>query len=159
MDANTGTQNNEPAGKEPVDYRALYEAEKAAHEQTRQQSRKWEDRAKANKDGASKASTLEEQVAALNAQMAAITTERDELAAKSKRAEIVARVANATGVDAEIVGAFAANDEEGLTKAASLVKGRSNSYPQTRDMGSTGTTGHTDDDGLKAAVAGLFRSK
>ena len=156
MDATTSTEpvNTEPA-TEP-DYKALYEAEKTAHEQTKQQSRKWEGRAKENKDGASKAATLEEQVATLTAQMATITSERDELAAKTKRAEIVAKVSKATGVAPEIVDAFGAIDEDGLTKAASLVKERANAYPQTRDFGSIAGT-KSDDDGLKAAVAGLFR--
>lgn len=85
------------------------------------EARKWErraeenaEKAKAYDDSAAKARTVEERLAAIEA-------ERDELAAAKGRADLVSRVAKATGLAEGVVSMLSATDEESMTEQAKAV--------------------------------------
>lgn len=93
------------------DFEALYK-------QAIKESRKWEERAKANKEKADKwdaaangSDSLEERLAALEAENTAMKE------AKARR-ELVAKVATATGLTADLVDSLSGTDEETLTAQA-----------------------------------------
>ena len=96
------------------DYKALYEQVKA-------ESRKWESRSKANakelealKKQPTKDRTVEDRLAALEA-------ENETLKATAARNALVGSVAKATGLDKSIVSALNGADEDALTEQARAI--------------------------------------
>lgn len=132
-----------PDQQEEPDYRELYEKARA-------ESRKWEGRSKANAQKAraydeteAKARTVEERLAALEGENAALRAERD-------RASLVSRVSAATGVDAAIVASLSGADEDALTGQAQAISsaiGGAPRYPVVHDAGAHAPAGGmTDED-------------
>lgn len=110
---NVSAAQGDEGGQEP-DYKALYEQLKA-------ESRKWEDRSKQNKAKADKldelmagSDSIEERIAALEAENKAM---RD---AEARRA-LVAKVAASTGLSESIVATLSGADEEALTAQAQAI--------------------------------------
>lgn len=130
-----GAQQAE-GGQEP-DYKAMYEASQAELEKTKAYSRKHEAQAKSNAEKAklydeaqTKARSVEERLAALESENKALRDARD-------RADVVARVAKATGLDAATVSMLNGADEDQLTEQATAVRsmlGPSRRYPQVTDQ-------------------------
>lgn len=115
---NPNDPNTDPAqggeGGQAPDYKALYEA-------SVKESRKWEERAKANKDKADKwdeasagSDSIEERIAALEA-------ENKQMKDATARHALVAKVAAAVGLPEGLVGTLNGQDEETLTAQAKVV--------------------------------------
>lgn len=118
-----------------------YDALQAKYDALLESSRKWEGRSKANAEKAKQYDALAQQQA--DAQAAADEAKadaaklKDELAA-AKRSLAVSRIAAEKGVDAEILAAMSAEDEDGITanadKLAASYAAR-NLYPSVTDGG------------------------
>lgn len=102
----------EPHG-EP-DYKALYEKSVA-------ESRKWEERSKANFEKAKLWDEVEEKNKTVEEKLAALASENKELKAEKARAELVSQIAKATGVDKAIIATLSGSDEETLTAQAKAI--------------------------------------
>lgn len=72
---------------------------------------------------------------AVRAERDAAIAERDGLAAEKERAALVARVAAAQGVPAEVVSMLSAPDEEGLSAQAAALRAGMPAYPPVVDQG------------------------
>lgn len=142
----------EGAAQEP-DYKALYEKAQADLDKAKESSRKWEGRSKANAEKAkaydesqAKAKTVEERLAALEQENASLKAARD-------RADVVSRVAKATGLSESVVAMLNGTDEDALTQQAEGVKaaiGGTRRYPAVGDRGpATGSKPMTEDDFAK----------
>lgn len=108
------TTETQAAEQPEQDYKALYEQAKA-------ESRKWEGRSKANakelealKRQPAKDRTVEDRLAALEA-------ENETLRANAARNALVDSVAKATGLDKSIVSALNGADEDALTEQAQAI--------------------------------------
>lgn len=101
-------ENNEP------DYKALYEAEKA-------NSRKWENRSKANKAKADELDRLKDGAESVEKRIAALEAEKKRLEDEKERAALVKAVAKSTGVPESIVSSLSATDEDSLTAQAQAI--------------------------------------
>lgn len=107
---------NEPDGGEAAAKRlAELEAKLADWEQVKAKADKWDAHEASagdkDKDG-------DEALAKLNERLAAIEQERDELKAKQARRDLVDKVAEATGLDANAVAMLNGDDEKALADAA-----------------------------------------
>lgn len=118
----------EPGTGDKTDYKELYEqlqkdleAAKSEAEKWKAQSRKQESRAKTNAGAAKDLEEANTQIAGLSERIAAIEGENATLKANAERAAVVSKVAKATGVAESIVSSLAANDEKGLTAAATAI--------------------------------------
>ena len=134
--APTNPAANEPHGNEPQqepekDWKAEYEKALA-------QSRKWEQRSKANADAAKKLAELEDSTKT-DAEKLADATKRAEEAeakvkeyeAKAERAGIVSEVAAAKGVDADLLARMAGDTREEVEANADYI---------SQKLGPTGTS-------------------
>lgn len=128
---NQNEPTNEPGapatGTEP-DYKALLEkankdlqAAQAEAEKWKSLSKKNEGRAKSNAGAAKDLEDANTQLADLSARLSAIEKENATLKAEAARAEVVSKVAAATGVPEAIVSSLAASDEKALTEAATAI--------------------------------------
>ena len=133
-------QQTEPTAAEPTNADALAELQ-AKYDALLETSRKWEGRSKANAEKAKQYDALAKQQA--DAQAAADEAKadaaklKDELAA-ANRSLAVSRIAAEKGVDAEILAAMSAEDEDGITaNADKLVASYAarNLYPSVTDGG------------------------
>ena len=127
-------------GSEP-DYKALWEKSQADLEKAKANSRKWEDRSKANADKAKAYDASQEKAKTVEERLAALERENADLRAARDRSALVESVARATGLDTSIVGALNGADEDALTEQANAVKaamGSGRRYPALGDQG-TGT--------------------
>lgn len=127
-------------GSEP-DYKALYEKAQSDLEKAKANSRKWEDRSKANADKAKAYDASQEKAKTVEERLAALERENADLRAARDRSALVESVARATGLDTSIVGALNGADEDALTEQANAVKaamGSGRRYPQVDDR-DTGT--------------------
>lgn len=118
----------DPATDEGTDYKALLEqaqkelaAAKAEADKWKGLSKKNEGRAKSNASAAKDLEEANTQMASISERLAAIESENATLKANAARAEIVSKVAKATGVSEAIVSSLAATDEKGLTEAATAI--------------------------------------
>lgn len=100
-------------GGEP-DYKALYEEAKA-------NSRKWEERAKANKDKADKYDEAAAGEESLEARIAKLEADKAELEHQREHQAIVAKVAAEYGLSEAIVGALNGADEDALKEQAKAI--------------------------------------
>lgn len=113
IDPNAGAAQGGEGGQEP-DYKALYEQLKA-------ESRKWEDRSKQNK---AKADRLDELMAgndSIEERIAALEAENKAMKDAETRHALVAKVAAATGLSESLVATLNGEDEEALTAQAKAV--------------------------------------
>ena len=97
-----------------TDYKALYE-------KTLAESRKWENRSKANAEKDKKFDELESANKTLEERVSEIENANKALEAEKARAQLVKTVAELTGVSENIVSALSATDEESLTAQAQLI--------------------------------------
>ena len=102
-------------GGEP-DYKALYEEAKA-------NSRKWEQRAKDNKEKADKYDAATAGEASLEDRIAKLEADKLALEQQQKRHAIVAKVAAEFGLSESIVGALNGADEATLKEQAEAIAG------------------------------------
>ena len=119
--ANDESMQQEATETDATDYKALWEQAKADAEMWKAKSRKNEDRAKSNAVAARELSDATQQLADLSERLAAIESENEKLKADAERVQLVAKVAESTGVPEQIVSALAANDEKSLIKAANAI--------------------------------------
>ena len=109
-------------GSEP-DYKALWEKSQADLEKAKANSRKWEDRSKANADKAKAYDASQEKAKTVEERLAALERENADLRAARDRSALVESVARATGLDTSIVGALNGADEDtGTGSGASLTE-------------------------------------
>ena len=114
------TTNQEPHGTdggeggEGTDYEALYTKAVAA-------SRKWESRAKSNAEKAKKYDELAAGNKSVEDRIAALEAQNKQLEHERERAKVVKAVAKATGVPESIVSALSGADEESLTTQAKAI--------------------------------------
>jgi hypothetical protein len=146
-EANAQQQNQQ---QEP-DYKALYEQLKA-------DARKWEDRAKANKQKADKydemaagSSSVEERIAALEAENKAMKDAK-------AHAELVAKVAAATALPEALVATLSGSDEETLTTQAQAISAlKPKGAPSAPEAGKFPRDSNADEDAeMKKFVRDLF---
>lgn len=141
--APTNPAANEPHGNEPQqepdkDWKAEYEKALA-------QSRKWEQRSKANADAAKKLAELEDSTKTDAERLAEAQKRADEAEAKvaeferrAERAAIVAEVAASKGVDAEWLGRMSGDTREEVEANADFISqklGGQRIYPSVPDNG------------------------
>lgn len=100
--------------KDEPDYKALYE-------QLKSDSRKWEERAKANRDKAARVDDLEGEVQRLREGFESMRAENESMRAEKERRALVASVAAATGLSEAIVASLSGADEESLTEQATSI--------------------------------------
>lgn len=96
------------------DYKALYEQLKA-------ESRKWEDRSKQNKAKADKLDELMAGNSSIEERIAALEAENKAMKDAETRHALVAKVAAAVGLPESLVGTLNGQDEETLTAQAKAV--------------------------------------
>lgn len=103
---------------EEPDYKAMYEAKAKELEKAVAESRKWEKRSKANFDKAQKLDELQGDAASIEERIAALEADKKRLEDEKARAALVDKVAKATGVPMSIIAALSGNTEEALTAQA-----------------------------------------
>ena len=112
-DPNTDPAQGGEGGQEP-DYKALYEA-------SVKESRKWEERAKANKDKADRWDEVSAGSDSIEERIAALESENKRMRDATARHALVAKVAAATGLSETVVGYLDGPDEETLTAQAKAI--------------------------------------
>lgn len=112
-DPNVNPAQGGEGGQEP-DYKALYEA-------SVKESRKWEERAKANKGKADKWDELSAGSDSIEERIAALESENKAMKDAKSRQELVAKVAAATGLPESLVATLNGEDEEALTAQAKAI--------------------------------------
>lgn len=103
-----------PAQDDGKDYKAMYE-------QAISESRKWENRSKANAEKAKKYDEMEEAKKTLEERVASIEAANKALSDEKARAALVKTVAASTGVPESIVSTLSATDEEAMTAQAQAI--------------------------------------
>lgn len=104
-----GAEGGDGANQEPpVDYKALYEAEK-------KHSRKWEKQAKANKDAAAALGEANQAKKTADEQIVELTKRLDDKEKAEQRTKIAAKVAQEKGVPADLI---VGDDEESMAEWA-----------------------------------------
>ena len=136
------TAGQEPHGTEPADQRTVSRED---YDKLLAQSRKWEQRAKENKEAASRLAELED-ASKTDAEKLADATKRAEDAEsrlaeyerEAERAGIVAEVAAEKGVDAEWLGRMTGDTREAIEANADFIAaklGAAHIYPDVTDNG------------------------
>ena len=116
-------------GGEP-DYKALYEEAKA-------NSRKWEERAKANKEKADKYDEATGGEESLEARIAKLEADKAALEQQQERRALVAKVAAEYGLSESIVAVLNGADEQTLGEQAKAIAGlRPSGAPSAPEAGS-----------------------
>lgn len=127
-----------PGSDDPErDWKAEYEKAMAERDKLVAQSRKWEERAKANKAKADKADQMEE-ASKTDAEKLSDAVKRAEKAesklreyeAKAERDGIVREVAEAKGVDRELLSRMSGDDRESVEANADWLKAKLESIPK-----------------------------
>lgn len=108
------TNDNPAQGNDDTDYKALYE-------QWKSDARKWEERAKANKDKAEKWDEMAAGNDSIEDRIAALESENQAMKDAEARHQLVAKVAAATGLPESLVGTLNGTDEETLTEQAKAI--------------------------------------
>lgn len=140
----------EPHG-EP-NYKELYEKSVA-------ESRKWEERSKANFEKAKLWDEAEEKNKTVEEKLAALTAENKTLKDEKARAELVSQIAKATGVDRAIIASLNGADEETLTAQAKAI---ADAYaapagaPSVPEAGKFPKDSETAKDDVRAFVRDMF---
>ena len=112
-----GTPN--PAGAD--DLAAQIAALTKDRDEWKRHSRENEARAKENAEKAKAYDNSLQTSKTMEERLAALEAERDQLASDKERAELVAKVAKDTGVSAQILGMLSGKDEKSLTEQANLI--------------------------------------
>lgn len=103
------------------DYKAMYEDAVA-------QSRKWEKRSKENAEKAKRLDEIEQASKSVEDRLAALEAENAKLTQEKVRRQLVDKVAAETGVSRDIVASLNATDEDALTEQAQAI---ANAYKPT----------------------------
>lgn len=154
-------QQGQQADGGETDYKALYEAEVQAHAKTKAESRKWEGRSKENAEKARAYDSSQEASRSVEDRLAALEAENATLRQAESRAAAVRSVAEGTGVPESIVAMLAGDDEETLAASAAKladhykVKAGAPSAPEAGNMARE-TTGGGKEQALLAAVNKAF---
>ena len=140
----------EPTATEPTQPDALAELQ-AKYDSLLETSRKWEGRSKANAEKAKQYDALVQQTADAQAAADEAKANAEKLQADlnaANRSLAVSRIAAEKGVDAEILAAMSAEDEDGITanaeKLAASYAAR-NLYPSVTDGGANAAPAITAD--------------
>lgn len=113
IDPNAGAAQGGEGVQEP-DYKALYEQLKA-------ESRKWEDRSKQNKAKADKLDELMAGNDSIEERIAALEAENKAMKDAEKRHALVVKVANETGLSESMVSTLSGADEDSLMEQAKAI--------------------------------------
>ena len=158
QDHTTQDPNQEPHGAEGgegskgTDYEALYTKAVAA-------SRKWESRAKSNAEKAQKYDELAAGSKSVEDRIAALEAQNKQLEHEREHAKVVKAVAKATGVPESIVSALSGADEESLTAQAKAIAENYKTpggAPKAPEAGKFPKDGKTDE--KRQFVRDLFRN-
>ena len=154
-DENKGDEsgNGNPAQDDGKDYKAMYE-------QAISESRKWENRSKANAEKAKKYDEMEEAKKTLEERVASIEAANKALSDEKERAKLVKAVAAATGVPESIVSTLSATDEEAMTAQAQAIAENYKTPGGAPNAPETGKFAHGDDktvDEKRAFVRDLMK--
>ena len=146
------TEDTETPDGGEVDYKALYEAEKA-------HKREWERRAKANKSAADELARAQEAGKTAEERIAELTRRLDEKERAEARAKVAARVAAAKGVPAEVFDFPRGGTEEEMGEWADRVRSAfaPRVAPKVERPGTFAKSdGKPDDDGMRDVIRKLF---
>lgn len=134
---NNDEQNDE---QDNTDYKSLYE-------QMQAESRKWEARAKANKEKADKWDAASGDNDSVEDRIAKLEAENKAMKDAEARHALVAKVAAATGLSASIVESLSGNDEETLTnQAKAIAELKPKGAPKSNEAGKYPRDDKADDD-------------
>ena len=114
VEANVNPAQEDVTANEEPDYKALYEQLKA-------DSRKWEQRAKDNKEKADKWDATTKGNESVEERIAALEAENEAMKAAEARRALVSQVAKDTGLSESIVGSLSGADLDTLTEQAKAV--------------------------------------
>jgi hypothetical protein len=149
MDEQKPNEADEQQEQEEPDYKALYE-------QLKSDSRKWEDRAKANKAKADKWDAASAGEDSLESRIAKLEADKHALEQEKERQKLVAKVAAATGLTEAIVATLNGPDESALTEQAKAIAGlKPKGAPNVPEAGKF-PRGQESDDEERAFVRRLF---
>ena len=122
-------ETEQPHGEQEVDIKAELERVMAELEKSKAESRKWEKRAKTNKDAAEKLEQTEQQGKTVEERVAALEAENQKLKAEKARSEAVKEVAKATGIAETVIAYMQGETVDELMQAATAVKSSLKVYP------------------------------
>ena len=137
-DQAAGVENAQGDQQDEPDYKSLYESSQEELRKAKENSRKWEERSKANAEKAKAYDASQEEAKTVEERLAALERENTSLKASKERADTVARVAKATGLEESLVSMLSGEDEESLTQQAEGLKsaiGSGRRYPTVGDQG------------------------
>lgn len=109
-EVNVNAAQGDAGGEEP-DYKALYEQLKA-------DSRKWEQRAKDNKEKADKWDATTKGNESVEDRIAALEAENEAMKAAEARRTLIARIANEVGLEEGLIAPMASSDKDEETLLA-----------------------------------------
>ena len=119
----TTEQNGETpdATPTPEDLAAQIEALTKERDEWKRHSRENEARAKENAEKAKAYDGSQEKSKTLEERLAALEAERNQLASEKERADLISKVSKATGVPSQILEMLSGTDEKSLTDQANLI--------------------------------------
>ena len=148
--SNEANAQQQSQQQEP-DYKALYEQLKA-------DARKWEDRAKANKQKADKYDEMSAGNTSVEERIAALEAENKAMKDAAAHAQLVAKVASATALPEALVATLSGSDEETLTAQAQAISAlKPKGAPSAPEAGKFPRDTNADEDAeMKQFVRDLF---
>lgn len=119
----TTEQNGETpdATSTPEDLAAQIEALTKERDEWKRHSRENEARAKENAEKAKAYDGSQEKSKTMEERLAALEAERNQLASEKERNELVSKVSKATGVPSQVLNVLSGTDEQSLTEQANLI--------------------------------------
>jgi len=143
-------QGNEGGKEQETDYKSLYEQMKA-------ESRKWEGRAKANKEKADKWDAASGGNESVEERIAKLESENQAMRDAKERHDLVTKVAAATKLEYDVVASLNGTDEETLTKQAQAIAGlKPKGAPNAPEAGKFPRADNAKDDDKRKFVRQLF---
>jgi len=115
---NGGTPDATPT---PEDLAAQIEALTKERDEWKRHSRENEARAKENAEKAKAYDGYQEKYKTMEERLAALEAERNQLASEKERNELVSKVSKATGVPSQVINVLSGTDEQSLTEQANLI--------------------------------------
>ncbi len=99
-------------------------------DEVKRQARKWEERAKENKDAKPQLDEAKQQLDNLQKEYQTVKEQLDTYMKEKERNDLISRVSAETGLPASVIGAMKADTEEELLDVANMVKKNIPLYPQ-----------------------------
>ena len=115
---NGGTPDATPT---PEDLAAQIEALTTERDEWKRHSRENEARAKENAEKAKAYYSAQEKSKTMEERLAALEAERNQLASEKERNELISKVSKATGVPPQILDVLSGADEQSLTEQANII--------------------------------------